>query len=454
MKSKWNPRGTLGDGPKYLALARVIEEAITSGQLTPGDRLPSNRELSQTFGVTVATVTKAMSAAARKGLVEAQVGSGTYVLGNPPQGNSTELYELSLNVLPTQPIEKELESLFQELPQRTLAESLFSRGSYICAESHAKQAEIWMRSFGAQANATNILLTVGAHQGLLAAFHALLSPGDTAICENLTYTGIKRIAAYRHVSLLGAACDSQGMIPDSLEQLLRDSDAKVVVLIPTLHNPTTVTMSAERRSAIAKVCKKFDAYIIEDGINMPLSNDGLAPVASYAPERSIFLTGFSKCIASGFRLGYAVAPFNLLPSLHEALVSTQWVGPGFYVEAASLMLKSGLADHCTNLHRQEASRRHALASRLLKGVHDADGPCYHAWVDAPAGWSSEDFATHVLRLGVRVSPAAHFSVDESLTPQAYRISLGACEHISELEAALRQLATININNHTNFETLV
>lgn len=277
-KEHWAPSIPPGASPKYVALADAIERAVETGELKSGDRLPTNRELSQLFNVTIATVTKGMAVAARRGLITAQVGNGTFIAeGSAPQ-QEVEILDLSLNVVPQTVVSRELASLLDTLNASAVNEGLFGYGSYTPSNIHAKLAGDWMQSFGVDPLEGTILLTTGVHQGLLASFFTLLKPGDSVICEELTYTGIKRIAGFRDAKLWGVPCDREGIMPEQLEQQLRSTQAKVVVLTPTLHNPTTASMSLERRRAIAELCQKYDAYLVEDGVNMPLAGDNPPPL--------------------------------------------------------------------------------------------------------------------------------------------------------------------------------
>src|SRR5690606_22457480 len=273
----------------------------------------------------------------------------------------------------------------------------------------------------------------------------------------LTYTGIRRIAHYRRVTLDPVQCDESGMLPDALDTRLKESGAKVVIVTSTLHNPPTASMSAQRRYAIARMCQQHDAYLIEDGINMPLAGDGTPPIASHAPERSIFLTGYSKCVSAGFRLGYAVVPPILRSGFHEALVSAQWIGPHLYVELAEQMLAEKWLDRVVNAHREEARRRFELAARILPGVRPVATPGYHAWVEAPAVQAEGDFALLALREGVKISPAAHFLAAPTDAPRhdtSYRISLGAVRDRAELERALQILSGLSGHRLPTVSTLI
>lgn len=442
MKKKWHPVVRNSGGPKYLALVESLEADVANGELSPGDRLPSHRELGDMFGVTIATITKAMNEAARRGIIEARVGSGTFIRDRNQEERATDAIDLSINILPTGVVANILAQAVAQISSERLCHNLFNYSSYAGSTQHRQLGAAWMAQFGTKVRPENLLLTNGVHQGLLAAFGALLSAGETAICEPLTYTGVKRIADYRGVNLVGAECDEQGLTPDSVDRELGRTGAKVLLVTTVTQNPTTATLAAERRQALADICRKNDAWIVEDGVNIPLANDGIPSIANMAPERTIHLTGFSKCIASGFRLGYAAVPERMLAPFHDALVSTQWTGPGFYSELAAAMFANGMIEQCISRHREEATARFALASQILSGIRKTDLPSYHAWVSASAGWSAEDFFSHALRAGVRISPGSHFAASLTDRPCGYRISLGACASRAELEVGLARLAAI------------
>lgn len=453
MKKKWCPVVRDSGGPKYLALVEALEADLAKGALRPGDRLPSHRELGDMFDVTIATITKAMNEASRRGIVEARVGSGTFIRERKEEDRSTDAIDLSINILPTGVVADLLAQAVAQISSGRLCRNLFDYSSYASSAQHRQLGAAWIAQFGTEVRPENLLLTNGVHQGLLAAFGALLSAGETAICEALTYTGIKRIADYRGVRLIGAACDEHGLTPDSVARELSRSGAKVLLVTTVAQNPTTATLSAERRQALADICRKNDAWIVEDGVNIPLADDGIPSIANMAPERTIHLTGFSKCVASGFRLGYAAVPEPMFTPFHDALVSTQWTGPGFYSELAAVMLANGMIELCISRHREEATARSALARQILPGIRKTDFPSYHAWVSASAGLSAEDFSARALRAGVRISPGSHFASSLADLPCGYRIGLGACASRAELALALDRLAAIGSGSPVAYGTV-
>lgn len=455
MKKKWTFDEHVKDKPKYLALVDTLERDIAAGKWQPGDRLPSNREMGTIFKVTIGTVSKAMSEAVRRGIVDTRVGSGTYIrdaahASADDQAGASQLFDLALNTLPTNGVKDFLQAALDLHGTQRLAREIFAYSLSYHSPRHQALGARWLTDLGTPASADNVLLTAGVHQGLIAAFHTLLQPGASAVCAALTYTGIKRIADYRGVTLAGAASDEKGLIPDEVERELLRTGAKVLVVTTNLQNPTTASLTLERRQQLAAMCQKNDVFIIEDGVNIPLAGDGLPSIAALAPERTIHLTGFSKCVASGFRLGYAAMPTQWQAPFHEGLMGAQWIGPGFFAELAATMFSHGIVERCVSHHRTEAAYRQGLVRELLPGMTAGGSPCYHAWLRTPAGLSSSDFCSQALSAGIKVSPAHHFAVgDASKMAEGYRVSLGACETRSELTAALKKLALL-ANQRENF----
>lgn len=423
---------------------------MASGIWKAGDRLPSNRDLGSRFNVTIGTVSKAMAEAVRRGLVTTRVGSGTYVRDDAFTNRGASgvtlpaSVDLALNTLPTAVVKDLLKTCLERHTASRLADDMFSYSAAYRHPAYQLAAARWFADLGATVAPANILLTIGVHQGLIAAFHALLAPGAVAVCEELTYTGMKRIAAQCGVTLKGARMDAGGLIPQDVERTLRETGARVVVVTTNLQNPTTASLSLERREQLVAICRKADAFIIEDGINVPLSGDSTPSLATLAPERTVHLTGFSKCIASGFRLGYASMPDALIDRFHDALMGTQWIGPGFFAEFLATMQQEGALQRCIALHRAEAAQRQNLLKSVLPGATVGDTPCYHAWLKPPAGMGSAAFCVEALNAGVQLSASNHFAINagESEQHQGYRLSLGACESRAELSAALARLATV------------
>ena len=114
------------------------------------------------------------------------------------------------------------------------------------------------------AAAERLVIFPGTQAILYSLLAHLAAPGDVVLTEALTFPGIKAAAHRLGIKLAGVAMDDGGILPDALASACRRLKPKAVYLIPTLHNPTTATLSPERRSAIAAIIRKANTVLIED----------------------------------------------------------------------------------------------------------------------------------------------------------------------------------------------
>jgi len=437
-----------GGKPKFQRMVELLEAAIVDGRWRPGDRLPSNRELAVRFGVTIGTVSKAMSEAVRRGIVETRVGSGTFVSaqrkmeGLGPIEAAERAVNLSLNVLPIAPVGGLLEAAMAAHAKRSGSVQMFSYAEARGIERYLRTAAAWLTTLGTPAEAGQLVLTGGVHHGLLAAFQILLQPGDPVLCDPLCYTGFRRIALLRGVQLTPVAADAEGMRPDSLEQTIRARGARVLLANPVLQNPLATVQSGERRAQIAAVCRRHDLKVIEDAISVPLADPGAPSLATLIPERTIHLTGWSKSIASGFRLGYACLPESWRSSYQEAVLGAQWFAPGYYAELIESMQAEGLLEQCIQAQRAEASARQKLLRSWLPTAVSA-GIGYHAWLPCGEELPSQELCELAGSQGVSVSAGHHFASDpDAAIPDGVRISMGSCEERAKLQQGLAALSNL------------
>lgn len=431
---------------KYLALVEAIREGIANGKLAEGERLPSQRELAQRLGITLATVTKAIGEASRLGLVVTRPGGGTAVAGRAGSAAAESdggPIDLSLNVPPVVLVKSALDEALARLARLRRGDRLLAYESVGGAPRDLEAAATWLALRGIDARPDRTLLTQGAYEGLFAALRALTQPGDVVACEGLNYTGVRRVAELCRVRLAPVPVDDRGMRPDALAELCAKERVRVVLTTPVTLNPTTATQDARRRRAIIATARRADALIVEDDIYGHLSGDRESPLAVTHPDGVVYLTSLSKCIAPGLRVGYLVAPERYMSRLRDALLDVSWLAPALAAGLAHEMIVSGAAASCALAHRTEAQARMALAAQVFgSAISAGTAATYHAWLRLPANWSERDAAASLRRHGVVVSPAQHFAVGDFPAPPALRLGLGAVADRSTLERALRTVAGV------------
>jgi len=259
------------------------------------------------------------------------------------------------------------------------------------------------------------------------------------LTEALTFPGIKAVAERLGVKLVGVAMDEGGILPDALVKACREHKPTAVYLIPTLHNPTTATLSAERRNAIAKTIRDADATLIEDDA-YGLLDRSASPIANLIPERTYLATTLSKCIAPALRVAYLVTPDgNAQQEMRTYLQSAVQMPAPLMVALVTHWLETGVADRIITAIRNEAVGRQQLAQRALKGFQFLAKPAaHHLWLRLPDGRSRPDVTAHLLRNGLAVIASDAFAVGGT-APHAARLSLGAARNRAELTQALQIL---------------
>ena len=443
----WCPDLSDLGGPRYKALAEAIDAAIGQGELEPGRKLPPQRDLAYRLGVTVGTVSRAYALAEQRGLVKGEVGRGTYVTSNEGAEHfynrladgEEGLIKLTINSQPDERVQKLLAGSLQTLAAK--GEPIGGLLAYTPRgglDRHRQAAAAWASRVGVDFLPERTMITGGAHQAIMTALAGLARPGDVVLSEHLAYSGIRRVAARLGIRLHGLALDAEGVCPDALEAACRTVDARVLVLNPTSHNPTTATMSEGRRRAIAAIAERYDLILVEDDVYGQLPEDRPPSFAALAPERTVYITTASKIVAPNLRFGVLAAPERLFDPLADAQSDLFLICPALMAALFTQWLEDGTADRLIERQRAEATARQKLAAECLEGVdYRAQPLSYHLWLPLPSPWRSSTFTDALRRAGVAVDPAFLFAVGPEPEPHAVRASLSAARNRDRLRQALQ-----------------
>ena len=176
---------------------------------------------------------------------------------------------------------------------------------------------------GIRANPDDIIVTTGSQQALDLISRIFIDPGDVVLVEAPSYVGALGTFHQYEAQVVHVSMDDQGLIPEALRQAIssvRSSGRKIkfLYLIPNYQNPTGVLLPADRRTEILEICRDKEIFVVEDNPYGLLGFDKASPNAMRAEdsENVIYLGSFSKTIAAGLRVGWALVP----PSLKEKLV--------------------------------------------------------------------------------------------------------------------------------------
>jgi DNA-binding transcriptional MocR family regulator len=424
----------------YVQIAQAIEADVLSGQLQPGDRLPTQRELARGLKVTVGTVSRAYEEARKAGWISGEVGRGTFVLDRsagrfPPTEGGDSVVDLSLNV-PIEAPAPDLAAAMRALAETATVQSLVR---YTLADSRRDRLAgvRVLQRHGLEVDAEQVVLCAGTQHGLGVALEAVAQPGDSILAEELTYPGFRPLAEARGLRIFPVGLDEGGITPKALEAACRKGRPKALYVVPTLHNPTAITLSSARRTALVEVARRHDLTIIEDEVYRMLEPEGPPPFARLAPERTIHVTSLSKCLAPGLRLGYMVAPAARHERIVRAIQDSIWMVSPITTALATHWVLQGEFDTIAAAKRKEAAARQALAAKVLSKQRRDVCAAYHLWL--PTGCNAEAFTLEARAQGVIVTPGSAFHLGSGPSPEAIRVSLSAAPDRAVLTTALEKL---------------
>ena len=453
----------VGDQPIYRRLADAIAERIARGQLTVGDRLPPQREIANALGINVTTVTRAFSTLQRRGLVEARPGRGTVVVG--PDGSAgsfksapsdeTGFIDLSVNRPATTAY---LDALAGLLPRLVKDRRYAALQDYHPSDgplwAHAAVAE-WLAPVAGGGDPGRVVLTEGAQHGLACVLSAVAERGDVVLADAITYQGINPLCHAQGLDLRGVAMDRGGMQPEAFDAACAQWRPRAVFLVPSLHNPTTITLSEERRRALVAVARRHNVIIIEDDVYRPLLDQPLPSFASIEPELTVYVSGLSKCLAPGLRFGFVIGPRAIMGHVAAALRINCWSISPLTALIGTVLLEEGLAQPLIERQKEELRQRQALVAQVLARfdlqTHETST---HAWLHLPEQWRGAAFARTCRQRGVGVLPGDAFAIGREPVPHAVRINVAAARSREDLRRGLEVLAELMDYAHLHLPGMV
>jgi DNA-binding transcriptional MocR family regulator len=208
--------------------------------------------------------------------------------------------------------------------------------------------------------------------------------------------------------------------------------------MPTLHNPLGWVMSADQRECLVTIARQHELLIIEDAAYAFLVENPPAPLAQLAPERTVYVSGLSKSVATGLRVGFVAAPSEKVPALERIIRATTWNTPGVMTAVACAWLDDGTVMQLEDEKRRDAQARQTMAVEVLAGLECVSHPSsYFLWLPLSEDARADQVAAALMREKVAVSTAEPFTISAHV-PHAIRLALGSAE-MGSLRVALEKV---------------
>lgn len=305
---------------------------------------------------------------------------------------------------------------------------------------------------GIRAGVDEIVVTTGSQQALDLVAKLFLNPGDVVLTESPSYVGALGIFRSYQAEVNHIAMDAEGMIPAALTERIQSLRAagkniKLLYLIPTFNNPAGTTLSNERRLAIIDIARSQGILILEDNPYGLLWFDRPAPAAmrSVESEGIIYLGSFSKTLAPGFRVGWALAPHaireKLVLAAEAAILSPSSLNQMVISDYLQRADWRGQIDVFRGIYRD---RRDAMVEALqhhLPELHwTIPNGGFYLWVTLTEGLDSKSMLPRAVKELVAYTPGTAFYADGS---GRSHLRLAFCyPPPEEIREGIRRLATV------------
>lgn len=434
--------------PAYLRVLRVLERGIESKELATGDRLPTHRQLAETLGLSVGTISRVYAEAESRGLVHGEVGRGTFVGRRPAEHRfptaGTPGIDFDLAVTwPLHALDPDLGSALLKIGSQHDVRSLLRYPPHAGFMRHREAGAAWAKMNGIDVAPEQVLICCGVQHAIHVALSTLAGPGEWIAAEALTYPGLKAAARALHLRLSPVQMDDEGIVPESFEAVCRLRCPKVLYTIPTIQNPTGGILGEGRRRQIAEIAGRHGVAILEDDVHRMLERDPPTSFFTLAPEITYSAVSISKVVAGGLRIAFLLAPPSATTALADAIWATSWMAAPLTAEVAATWIDDGTAAATVVRKREEAGRRQQIAREIFHG-HAVRGAshAYHFWLPLPGRWTAPDLALAAHRAGVAVTPSGEFAVGRESVERAVRVSLSSVPTREELRRGLKRLHSI------------
>jgi GntR family transcriptional regulator/MocR family aminotransferase len=490
--------------PLHRQLYDQIREAVLTGRLAPGARLPSSRTLASELGCSRNTAVTAFDQLLSEGYLDGQVGSGTYISHVLPE----ELLSLSPSGRmaaggnPGGPAEKRTSRQDKPalrrrgLSRRGEALAAFPRGRRVATRAFAPGVpelelfpfDVWARLLGRcwrrpsealkrhgdhagyeplrraiadylrsarglQCDWRQVLITSGAQQGLDLVARTLLDPGDAVWIEDPGYLGLRGPLFAAGAQAVPLPVDAEGISVSAGRAL--SPLARMAIVAPSHQYPLGITMSLARRLELLAWAREADAWIVEDDYDSeyryagrPLS--ALQSLDEADNGRVVYLGSFSKVMFPSLRLGYLVVPEDLIEPMGRARGTLDDHPTAITQPALAAFISEGhFAAHVRRMRVLYAARQAVLLQAigeelggLLEAQPDEAGLHIVAFLtaDLEQRMSDREAASRAEQAGLAVSALSNYYAGESAR-QGLMLGYAAVPE-DEIRLAVKKLAGV------------
>ncbi|WP_261562214.1 PLP-dependent aminotransferase family protein [Frankia tisae] len=327
-----------------------------------------------------------------------------------------------------------VDALPMEAVAATVSELVLSRGAvalqYGSAQGdpdlRARICDVMAMEGITDARPDDVVVTAGSQQALDLLTRVFVDPGDVVVTEGPTYvTAINTFAAYQ-ARIVHVPMDADGLSPSALAETLgrlaaEGARVKLLYTVPTFQNPGGITLTPPRRAEVIEICRRAGVLVVEDNPYGLLSFTGepVRAMRADAPDDVVYLGSFSKTLAPGLRVGWALAPAPVTARLvlaAESAILSQSMFTQLVVER--YLATQPWAEQVKVFREMYRERRDAMLDALAQSMPAGatwtrpDGG-FFVWLTLPDGMDTRSMLPRAIAARVAYVPGAGFYADGS-----------------------------------------
>ena len=472
----WKP-DRMSKTPLCSQIVSYFSMKISSGDWVSDQVLPSQRRLSEQFGVNRSTIVDAMDELTSMGMIESWFGGGTHIANDswsllmqdkaPDWKSYIKAGEFRSNVPTVQIINRlEFEDGITRLSTGELSPELMQSELTKKAMSNLSDRDMFMNypdplgmpglrkalqnhlgKIGIDVPLPCILVVSGALQALLLISMGIVHTKSTVYLESPSYLGSLNIFQSVGAELREVPMDASGIMPWIIQKPQSENRHSLLYTIPTFQNPTGCVMPVSRRREVLKYCSANHMPIIEDDVFRDLWLDEPPPPPIKALDKSgsvVYIGSLSKCFAPGLRLGWLVGPESVVQRLADMKMQMDYGVSVLIQQVGEELLRSGLYDTGVNAIREQLWMRRDLMMRLLEkyfwDLAEWNRPAggFFVWVKLKNRVSVEHLFNRALKEGILILPGSVYNMGYS---SSFRLTFGYLSP-EKMEEGLKRLADI------------
>lgn len=414
---EWRSEG--GTEAAYRSLAEALKLLVLDGRLPLNARLPGERRLAETLGVSRVTVSGALDRLRSDGFVVSRTGSGSFTALPAGPGSRrdpldhlgpSDMIDMATAVVPaSERVHAAYAHALNALPVHLPGHGYGPVGTLALRRVLARHYE----AAGLPTSAEGIVVTAGAQNAFALLLRALGRPGDSVVIDHPTFHHAIDAILSAGLRPVPVALSTDGWDIDALTAAIEKVRPRLVYLIGAHHNPTGRVMSAEQEMAIARSARRAGSTLIFDDTLRELGFERAPPPPRDLGPHVVRLGSTSKAWWGGLRIGWMRAGPEVVDAVIRRRASMD-LGVPIIEQLAAAFLIGGDQTPLVGLRGQLAKRaiylRQSLETALPEWEVEAPPGGLSLWVRLPRP-ASEELAQASMRRGVRIAPGSRFGVN-------------------------------------------